>query len=420
LGTIIHLAVGHVTVDYGQNEFFRDHGALFQDKDLKPVPSHYAGKDWPEGEGIIEMNDGFGKPLWEIRDRLELMGHTLRATEHYFKRLQQFRFPDERPVAFDRLRKLLEQVDVNAFTGKYREDYKAKQLPKRLEKKLSMRSEEHNYYHPGLRPDHWEVDLMLESFDANASLRLLAENEANQDLDVTWDFTPLIGSGYARREQFRAGARPQQQFLIVTEGSSDAKILKHALDLLRPHVADFFRFVDMQEGYPFTGTGNLHRFTQGLISIGVQNKTIILYDNDAEGVSKMKETKRLTLPANVRVIQLPPHEDFRRFKTIGPAGTAHTDINGKAAAIECYLDLRRKGLPSPVVRWTAFNRELERYQGELQHKTQYMKDFLRLRHLDKAYQRRRIDTVLDALIQECVAIAEAERLAAPLEAGTAW
>ncbi len=77
---------------------------------------------------------------------------------------------------------------------------------------------------------------------------------------------------------------PENRFLIVTEGSSDARIISHALVLLKPHLADFFDFVDINEGYP-QGTGSLFNFTKRLISIAVQNKVIILYDNDAEGGS---------------------------------------------------------------------------------------------------------------------------------------
>ena len=40
----------------------------------------------------------------------------------------------------------------------------------------------------------------------------------------------------------------------------------------------------MEEGYPFSGAGNLCEFVQGLISITVQNNVIVVFDNDAEGV----------------------------------------------------------------------------------------------------------------------------------------
>ena len=103
---------------------------------------------------------------------------------------------------------------------------------------------------------------------------------------------------------------------------------------------------------------------------------------------------------------------FASFKTIGPTGVEPADINGKAAAIECYLDLNRDGLPEPMVRWTTFNRDLGVYHGELQHKTQYMKDFLQLRALDGRYDRSKIEVALNALVGECVSIAE-EKLIGP-------
>lgn len=407
---MIHLAVGQMIVDYGKNEYFSDHGPLFQASDVKPVPSYYAGKNWPKGDHIIELNEGLGKPLGEVADRLELLGYTPRAIKHLYKRLWEGK-TDERPVAFERLRSAIAKIKVGAFKGKYAN---RRQRPKLLDgrtfKKLAIRSERHNFYHPGLLPDHWEADIILEYFHPYAFLRLLAENKANLPLDVNWDFTPLIESGWAKRSQFKPGALPEQKFLIVTEGSSDAKIVRKALELYRPHIADFFTFVDMEEGYPFSGTGNLHKFVQGLISIGVQNNVIALYDNDAEGLAKMVESKRLRIPLNVCVTQLPAHKDFSRFKTIGPGGKATTDINSKAASIECYLDLRRKGLPRPAVRWTTFNKERAVYQGELQHKTQYMKEFLNLRGADDTYDHHRIDTVLDVLIRECISIAEAKQL----------
>lgn len=412
MGTMISLAVGRLEVDWGKNNFFTDHGALFQPSDLKPVPSYYAGDNWPEGDAIVEMNEGFGKPLGHVVDRLELLGHTLRAIEHHYNRLHRLHELDEQPIPFGQLREALTKVDVTRVSGNYREDYKPGEfVRKEILERLALRSEKHSYYQPGSRPDHWEVDLLLENFGANGALRLLAENKANHALDVTWDFTPLIESGWATRDQFRPAPLPEQQFLVVTEGSSDAKILQKALELFRPHISDFFTFVDMEEGYPFSGTGNLHRFTQGLISIGVQNKAVIVYDNDAEGIAKMTETKRLSLPRNMRVIQLPPHDDFSNFKTIGPTGVGFADINGKAAAIECYLDLQRAGLPDPIVRWSSFNRDLGIYHGELQHKTQYMKDFLQMRYPDQTYDKRRIESVLDALVAQCVAIAEEQLIA---------
>lgn len=404
MGTMICLALGKLEVDWGKNNFFSDHGALFQPSDLKQIPAYDEDEEAPEGEPMVIMDQGFGKPLRHVRDRLELMGYTLRAVEHHYERLHGM---SDKPIPFTTLRRALARVDVTKVSGKHSDDYDPGEfVRKEILQRLAMASERHHYYLTGSRPDHWEIDLLLENFGANGALRLLAENPANLDLDVTWDFGPLVDAGWAEREEFQPGPTPDQRFLIVTEGSSDAKILQKALQLLRPHIADFFRFVDMEEGYPFAGTGNLYKFTQGLVSIGVLNNTVLLYDNDAEGVAKWRDTQGLVLPPNMRAVKLPDLKELKRVVTVGPSGRRHADINGRAAAIECYLDLTQAGLPDPVVRWGPFNKAAERYHGELEHKTQYMKAFLNLRSAGAPYEFAKIEAVLNTLVAECVAISE--------------
>ena len=86
---------------------------------------------------------------------------------------------------------------------------------------------------------------------------------------------------------------------------SDAPILRHALTPPAPTVADFFDFVDMEEGYPFSGTGNVFRFVQRLISIAVQNKILVLFDNYAEGIANYRRCAALNVPGSMRILSLP-------------------------------------------------------------------------------------------------------------------
>lgn len=81
----------------------------------------------------------------------------------------------------------------------------------------------------------------------------------------------------------------------------------------------------------------------------VHNQTIFLYDNDAEGHSTYQRTTSLNLPSNMRVAILPDQDSFKTFSTTGPSGLGADDINRRAAATECYLDLTKAGLPDPVV-----------------------------------------------------------------------
>lgn len=236
----------------------------------------------------------------------------------------------------------------------------------------------------------------MENLSAYSILRLLGQNADNLDVEVAWQYKDVEDGGWANEDQFSGVLEPRNRFLIVTEGSSDATIIRRALDALRPAVADFFSFVDMEEGYPFTGTGNIFRFTQGLISISVQNRIVILFDNDAEGIGGFNRTGALNLPKNMVVTKLPDLEVFRSYRTVGPTGESLADINGRAASIECYLDVGR----DPVVRWKGQYGDTDIYQGEIIGKRDHMLRFLK-EVGQPEYDTSRIEKVLDLLIQTC-------------------
>ena len=104
---------------------------------------------------------------------------------------------------------------------------------------------------------------------------------------------------------------------------------------------------------------------------------------------------------------LPGLEQFRAFPSRGPDGLNNADINGRAAAIECYLDLDLEGLPPANVVWTNYNKDLDVYQGALEYKESYTKAFLSTAETVSAgaYFVDKLRVVLDALIFECCAVA---------------
>ena len=74
------------------------------------------------------------------------------------------------------------------------------------------------------------------------------------------------------------------------------------------------------------------------------------------------------------ITRLPDHSDFSEFPTIGPHGESADNINGRAVAIECFLDLCRTEL-LPRVRWGSYNKGEQKYQGELENKDEYVRAF---------------------------------------------
>ena len=81
------------------------------------------------------------------------------------------------------------------------------------------------------------------------------------------------------------------------------------------------------------------------------------------------------------------------FPTIGPTGESLADINGRAAAIECYLDLDA----GAKVQWGGFNEDVQTYQGALMGKGRHTRTFLKqTRRLDD-YDYSKLERVIDAL-----------------------
>lgn len=234
-------------------------------------------------------------------------------------------------------------------------------------------------------------------------LQLISLNDSAKNLPVIWDFADHESAGWGKRENYVKQPEQSNRFLFVTEGSSDSLILKHGLLLLKPHAADLFDFVDMQEGYPFSGTGNLVNFVKGLISIKVQNNVLILFDNDSEGVASYNKCKAMNVPNNMKILKLPDMKEFERFPTIGTTGNHIANINGCGAAIECYLDFKSKG----IVRWNNYNHALKTYHGELIEKDKYKKEFLSQKDLVENYSYSKLLSVIDMMIDNCSNMMEA-------------
>lgn len=341
----------------------------------------------------------YAKPLGAILPRLELLGYTVEAARREYESLLELNL-QKVPIDFEALRGALHKMDVTRVSAEYGDDFGfgeffAEEIYDRLN--LSNVASK--------KPFDSDLGEVMGNFHPWYVLRLLAEKSENHDRKVTWYFADLVQNGWAGQEEFAPGLADSERFLIVTEGSSDAKIIRKGLEILHPEIADFFYFVDMEEGYPFSGTGNLHRFCQGLAGIKVLNQVIVVYDNDAEGLAKCLDTKALSLPSNMRVIRLPDIKDFAVFPTLGPNGTSLENINGRAAAIECYLDLAWKARKKPSVRWISFNEKLGCYHGVLIGKETYARQFLSLRRKEPRYDFERIGYVLDMIFRQCVHLA---------------
>ncbi|MDN3370315.1 MULTISPECIES: HEPN/Toprim-associated domain-containing protein [Ralstonia solanacearum species complex] len=432
MGTEISLDVGGMTLDWSKNTIGTDHGPLYQEQDRKRLMCD--GIDYAyferEGESPAGFEMSFSRSLSSIIPRLEMLGFRLEtAREAYEAATWQWR--EDRLTLVDALNASAEQVPApmsfdeylafvcahpieslsgefdadddrtgqQRFKERFGGDNQLARIPSDSEG-MSWAYSEKSFF-----------GAVTGFLDPYSTLRLLAECPGNLNLTVDWQYGPLVENEYATVDEFVPCARRDQTFLIATEGTSDVHILNHAIKLLRPDVADFFRFIDVSERHPFAGTGGLVKFAEGLAKIDVQNKIIFLFDNDAEGVEALRAVRRFKLPPNMSTLVLPDLEEFRQFPAQGPDGIRNSDINGKAAAIECYLDLNLPQYGAAKVVWTNYKKDSGVYHGALEYKESYAKEFFEQTEetiRNGCYDASKIERVLNALMEECSRLAMTE------------
>ena len=394
MGSYVTLTVGRFEVDWGKNQVLNDHGKLFLPGDLTFATDYYA-------RGAGKKEPAFLRPLSSVRRRLELLGYSLKACRKIYEENTSYaqRYEDVPDIGFPEFKNAVAALDVTRGgvledegdydPGEYAVTHVLEKGPFKALVPDDLRAKR-------------DLGLVLENLDPYVVLRLLAENPRNLPRRVTWRHADLVDGGWIEENELKPGLTAADKYLVVTEGSSDSKVLRESLFTVAPDVADFFDFIDMSENYPFTGTGNLVRFCQGLARIQIQNKVLVVFDNDTAGWDALARVEALDLPPRMRLAVLPDLRELRQFPTLGPSGSRRENVNRKAASIELYLGLRGDGRKKPTVRWTSYNEKLDRYQGELVGKESYVRAFLAARKRG-TYDMTKLGKVWEALIAACVA-----------------
>jgi hypothetical protein len=383
MGSMIHLTPGHLYIDYGKIRGYLDHGALFQRGDEAIGPYKYVGDN---NERIIEEKQCFCRPLHRIKPRLEMLGYTLEAcrswTEKWLHDVEEA-LPKPSFSAFTHALRSLPLVVDGPYVA-FEEAVRA-----------AYAKAPGSGYTDGESASYIAFERILDPY---VVLRVLAEFPEMYDLPVRWKFADVVENGWVSPEEIVPGCAGAT-CMIVTEGSSDVHILERSLVHLFPDIADFFDFIDMKAGNPFPGVGNLVTFCKGLSRIGYDGRMLVVLDNDTAGRGAFEAIRSSNVAPSVKVTTLPSLPEFRRFKTLGPAGEAVEDINGRACAIECFLDLTVLDA-EPTVRWTSYDRKLASYQGELVRKDDYTRAFGERFGRDDTYDTRKLRALWAHLIAE--------------------
>lgn len=321
-------------------------------------------------------------PASVIRDRMELMGFTLRATVRAFNAAihtaarehasAMFRIASSLPADFlDEDGRILTELTAESWMDglreirergmrpTYRSDPELQALPPLLRYMLG-RHFDGWYGFPGADVRH-VIRLGVEVCPEDELIYDLTDLVLGGYFDSSDDV--VADADYLLRQDFEATRR----VIVLTEGATDKWILERSLRLLYPHLAEFYTFMDFEGARVAGGAGALASMVKAFVGAGILNRVVALFDNDTAGSAAMRLLDPVRMPRNIVVLQYPPLPIAAAYPTIGPSGDVEMDVNGLAASIELYLgaDALSDGGKLTPVQWKGFDEGSRRYQGEI-------------------------------------------------------
>lgn len=343
-------------------------------------------------EDDIEEYCEYRLPLHRAIERLEIQGFTLNLVRKSFEagiknKISELQNSDYYEGCLE-LEEMLEFLQgykyedwksaMNIFVANVGRDYYLREdregLP--LAQKIILDGDEEDELPYGFPP-----------CDVRLIIRAVMDS-VDQHEEIVVDCTELINAGYYSPDQQMATEARMRAFadfsnsskiVILTEGSTDTFALKASLEILYPHLASLFSFMDFAASKSEGGAPHVVRLLKGFIGAKIANRTIAILDNDTAAKDALNGLKGVTLPDYIKVIQYPELAVAKNYPTIGPQGSTNLDINGLAGSIELYfgkdiLD-NGDGELSPV-QWKGYSQSSQQYQGELLDKTRLQKAFM--------------------------------------------
>lgn len=223
---------------------------------------------------------------------------------------------------------------------------------------------------------HDQPSAFLVHLDTRDVLRLLLDRVPD-DAVVALDLSELTGccvemdpqqpiAGPAREEQLQHVAL-DSPLIVLTEGSTDSRLLSDGMKITHPHLIGFINFIDFESFNAEGGVAMLPKIVYAFVASGIANRIVAIGDNDTEAHDALAKLKDARLPNNVRILHYPDLPTLKDYPTLGPYSPdpVRTDINGSAGALEMYLGLDVLTIDGQLmpVQWRNYNPRLGRYQG---------------------------------------------------------
>gem|GEM_PF-7010914 len=325
---------------HGKAGFYHDLSMLFDSQIITLVNSPINGENTPSYVERVKI----------LKDKMDLMGYSINKCANKYQTNTEYDFD----LTFDILLEASNEV----------------QFDKGYENTSLIEMDYWDLVIQNIQRKYEENDIdryYLSKEDPYLLLRVAVENPGIQDAEIYWDITRTIEAGYISQVDLFHPIEPRYKTILVTEGKSDQTVIQKSIQAYRPHLLKFFTFINRENGYSMNGTGNMKKFYNDLVSIGITNNILFLFDNDTAGRVAYNELVKKEVPPNFKIAILPNLDCLKDSIIIGPEGQSTYDVNEYASSIECFLDFSK--ISSPITfRWISYDDKKKRYQGRIENK----------------------------------------------------
>lgn len=356
---------------------------LFCESDRREYERQNAYWETGDDEEIrLEWAVEYSCPAKYIRDRLEARGYSLNRCREAFEvgiqelierelgpfwtncgdHLNGYEYDSQgatefsKTFTFKRLLVLLKQLAHGSPSAKSRNWKKARRLEHEI-----ITNEDNSFF------GFVKVDI-LHAF--RALVEVCPEGE------FTLDLSELVENGWLPDSDPLCSQEPH--FMILTEGTSDHRILSAVIKYRYPHLAPYYSFLDFDLSKLGGGASQVVMIIKAFVAARFSKKLIAVFDNDAASSEALRNLS-IDLPPNMKIFKLPELEFAKSYPSIGPQGESEVNINGLAVSIELFLGknilTNSTGKLRPVV-WSSYLKGVDKYQGEIIEKNEIQEDFL--------------------------------------------
>ncbi|MFF5553997.1 HEPN/Toprim-associated domain-containing protein [Streptomyces olivaceoviridis] len=352
MGHHSYLVIGDYQFLYTRNHYNPELAALFSEDDRRYTPAtEPSDEEWVEDGGTF----GYFTTAHALRQRLQVQGFTTRrAHADAAQALAQWR------AKYDAEYELRERQEKEGADDPFTE---LTRKPRELGDLLTDIGSAIGPHQPigafDTLGEYWtyetrfaeaaqDVDRLHWETDTRSVIRLLID-QAPDDTVVGLDLSALTGccvhldpsqpiAGPTRRRQL-ASLPTDAPVIVLTEGSTDSRLLTKAMHITHPHLDGFIRFIDYSGSGAEGNVSALGRMVKAFIAAGVANRFVAIADNDTAAHTHLAELKSRQLPEGCRLLHYPELPLLTDYPVLYPTSSETTrgDVNGIAGSLEMYL-----------------------------------------------------------------------------------